>query len=114
MKDLTILEPEWFDRDRANFIANARKTLRLDSNLDSIKFHIFSNVCHKCVIEGYRRLSDFYLTCVYNFDDNTYVTLHEGEYCNFEFCLGSCASYYSGSIKNIKFHLCRNLYWAHE
>ena len=108
MKDLTVLYPEWFKQNQVNFTQNARKTLSLNSNLDIIKFQIFSNLCHKCIIEGYRRLSDFSLTCVYNFDDNTYVDLYEGEQNNFNFSLGAWS--YNGYEKNIKFYLCRTLY----
>ena len=101
MKDLTVLYPEWFKQNQANFTQNARKILNLNSSLDSIKFQIFSNVCHKCIIEGYRRLSDFSLTCVYNFDDNTYVDLYEGEQNNFNFSLGAWS--YNGYEKTSNF-----------
>lgn len=103
MKDLTVLRPEWFSNNEVNFYKNARKTLNLDNNLDSITFHIFSNVCHKCIIEAYHRLSDFYVTCVYNFDDNTYVTLDNGEYNNFDFRLGVCAYNYYNEEKTSNF-----------
>lgn len=88
MKDLTVLYPEWFEQNQANFTQNVRKTLNLVKDFDNIKFCIFSNICHKCIIEVYRRLRDSELTCIYNFDDNTYITLDEGEYTNFNFRLG--------------------------
>ena len=103
MKDLTVLYPEWFKQNQANFTQNARKTLNINNDLDSIEFQIFSNVCHKCIIEVYNRLSDFYVSCVYNFDDNTYVTLGKGEYNDFDFRLGVRAYDYYNEEKTSNF-----------
>lgn len=103
MKDLTVLYPEWFKNNEVNFKENVQKTLNLVKDFDSVKFHIFSNICHKCIIESYHRLRDSHLICIYNFDNNTYVTLDEGKCINFKFRLGVEAYNYYNKEKTSNF-----------